>query len=61
MVISGIEGYISSDSMVLVAAGESHGFTSSKSNSRAFRRRTGKAPLSYRAAESSQQGEHKSQ
>jgi AraC-like DNA-binding protein len=33
MVISGTEGCVSSDSVALVAAGESHGFTGSKSNS----------------------------
>jgi len=33
MVVSGTEGYVSSDSVALVAAGESHGFTGSKSNS----------------------------
>lgn len=33
MVVSGTEGYVSSDSVALVAAGESHSFTGSKSNS----------------------------
>ena len=33
MVVSGTEGYVSSDSVALVAACESHSFTGSKSNS----------------------------